>query len=182
MTIRARPWPIWLNVFGYQLVWLACVAGAGRGPVWLGPVAAICFVGATLLWGGKRDCDLRSLLLALPIGFALDSSFAASGWLVYAQPWPWPFAAPAWIWAIWAAFAMTLNHSLGFLAGRPRLALALGLAGGPLAYWTAARSFSAVRFGAPESWVLLALALGWAAVLPILFALNRRYTTQVAMA
>lgn len=182
MNTRARPWSIWLNIAGYQLVWLACVSGAGRGLLWPGPLAAICFVGATLLWGGKRDADLRSLLIALPIGFALDSSFAASGWLVYAQPWPWPSAAPAWIWAIWAAFAMTLNHSLSFLSGRPRLALALGLVGGPLAYWTAAQSFSAVRFGASDAWVLLALALGWAAVLPILLTLNRRYAAQVAIA
>lgn len=168
------------NVIGYQLVWFACVAGAGRGMAWLGPVAALLFAAATLAWGGKRKADLRTLALALPLGFAIDSAFAASGWLVYAQAWPWQAAAPVWIWALWAGFAMTLNHSLAFLGDRPCSSILLGLLGGPLAYWAAADAFGALAFGAPVVWVMTALALAWAALLPVLLALNKRFTSAEA--
>src|SRR4249919_2999048 len=172
---------MWLrpfNIVGFQLVWLACVMGAGNGLVWAGPVAALAFVSVMLWYGGKTSSDLRLLALALPIGFALDSAFAASGWLRYALAWPTPYASPVWIWAMWTGFAMTLNHSLALLRSRPWLAAGFGLLGGPLAYWTAAGAFDALSFGAPVAWVLGVLALSWAMALPLLFALDRRMATM----
>ena len=162
------------NVVGFQAVWMASIAGAGAGLAWSGPLAALLFVAAMLAWGGKARQDLRMLAIALPIGFLLDSAFAASGWLHYAEPMPWVFAAPVWIWSLWAGFALTLNHSLDFLRRRPWASAALGVVGGPLAYWTAAGAFDAVSFGVPPSWAMAALAIGWAAVLPLLFALDQR--------
>ena len=162
------------NVVGFQAVWMASIAGAGQGMAWTGPVAALLFVAAMLAFGGKARQDLRMLALALPIGFLLDTAFAASGWLRYAEPVPWVFAAPVWIWSLWAGFALTLNHSMGFLRERPWAAALLGLVGGPLAYWTAAGAFDAVSFGVPVIWAMSALAIGWAAVLPLLFGLDQR--------
>ena len=172
---------MWLkafNIVGFQLVWLACVAGAGEDLIWIGPIAAAAFAVAMLGCGGKAAADLRLLTIALPLGFTLDSAFAASGWLRYAQAWPSPHASPVWIWAMWTGFAMTLNHSLAFLRERPWLAAGFGLLGGPLAYWIAAGAFDAVSFGAPVSWVLIALAISWALALPLLFALDRRMATS----
>ena len=165
------------NVLGFQAVWMASIAGAGRGLAWAGPVAAVLFVAAMLTFGGKAREDLRLLAITLPIGFLLDSAFAASGWLRYAEPTPWATAAPVWIWSLWAGFALTLNHSMGFLRERPWASAAFGLAGGPLAYWTAAGAFEAVSFGVPVPWAMAALAIGWAAVLPLLFALDQRLAT-----
>lgn len=162
------------NVVGFQAVWLASVAGAGAGLAWAGPLAALVFAAAMLAWGGRAREDLRLLAVALPLGIALDSSFAASGWLVYAEAWPWTGVAPAWIASLWVGFALTLNHSMARLRRWPLAAAALGLVGGPLAYWTAAGAFDAVSFGAPVGSVLVALALGWAAVLPLLFAIDDR--------
>ena len=172
---------MWLkafNIVGFQMVWLACVAGAGSGLIWVGPVSAAIFALTMLRYGGKAAADLRLLAIALPLGFALDSAFAASGWLQYAQAWPSPHASPVWIWAMWTGFAMTLNHSLAFLRERPWLAAGFGLFGGPMAYWTAAGAFDAVSFGAPVLWVLIALAVSWALALPLLFALDRRMATM----
>lgn len=163
------------NVVGFQAVWLACVAGAGRGLPWAGPAAALLFTVFTLGWGGKPRQDLRLLIIAVPLGWLLDSGFAASGWLVYAQAWPWTWVAPAWIGSLWIGFALTLNHSMAFLRHQPWLAAAFGAVGGPLAYWTAARAFDAVDFGQPMAWVLAALALGWALILPLLFWTERRF-------
>lgn len=169
-----RGWRIAFNVVGFQAVWLACIAGAGAGVGWLGPVAAAAFAAATLAWGGRAADDLRMLAVALPLGLALDTAFAASGWLVYASAWPWASVAPAWILALWVGFALTLHHSMAFLRDRPGLAAAFGAVGGPLAYWTAAGAFDAVSFGAPPATTLAALALAWGAVMPLLFLLDRR--------
>ncbi len=165
-----------LNAVGYQLVWIAAASGAGAQKGWPGPVAALLFALATVAFGGRARADLRTLAIALPLGFTLDSLFAASGWLVYAQPMPWPmaWAAPLWIWALWTAFAMTLNHSLSFLGERLGLCALLGVVGGPLAYLTAAGAFEAVDFARPLPQVLAALALAWGLVLPLLVGLNRR--------
>ena len=174
-----RPLARLLNAVGYQVVWIAAVAGAGAQLVWPGPVAALLFAIATLAFGGCPRADLRTLAIALPLGFALDSVFAASGWLVYAQPMPWPlaWAAPLWIWALWTAFAMTLNHSLSFLGNRLGLCSLLGVVGGPLAYLSAAGAFDAVDFARPLPQVLAALAVSWGIVLPVLVGLNRRWST-----
>lgn len=169
-----RALPLAGNVVGFQVVWMASIVGAGQGMAWTGPLAAVVFVAAVLAFGGKRRDDLRMLAITLPVGIALDSAFAASGWLRYAEPLPWTFAAPVWIWSLWAGFALTLNHSMAFLRGHPWASAAFGLLGGPLAYWTAAGAFDAVSFGVAVPWVMAALALGWAAVLPLLFALDQR--------
>ena len=162
------------NVIGFQAVWLASIAGAGQGLVWTGPVAALAFAAFTLAWGGRAHDDLRLLAITLPVGLLLDSAFAASGWLVYAEAWPWAWAAPVWIGSLWLGFALTLNHSMAFLRERPLVAALFGAVGGPLAYWTAAGAFGAVSFGAPVAWILAALALAWALVLPLLFGIDRR--------
>lgn len=162
------------NVVGFQAVWLASIAGAGAGLAWAGPAAALAFAVLVLRHGGKRREDLRLLAIALPLGIAFDTAFAASGWLVYAQPWPWVSVAPVWIWSLWLGFALTLNHSMAFLRERPVAAALFGLVGGPLAYWTAAGAFDAVTFGAPVAWTLGALAVGWGLVLPLLFAADAR--------
>jgi hypothetical protein len=174
VTDRRGRWLLVLNLLGYQAVWFAAVAGAGEGLPWAGPLAAVVFTAVTLALGGQRKADLRSLALALPIGFLLDSAFAASGWLRYAQAWPWAWAAPVWIWALWAGFALTFNHSLRYLGTRPGLAALLGLLGGPFSYWIAASSFDAVDFGVAPGRVMIALGLAWAAALPALLLLNRR--------
>ena len=52
------------NVVGFQCVWLASIAGAGKGLAWAGPVAAALFVAAMLALGGKARQDLRMLAIA----------------------------------------------------------------------------------------------------------------------
>ncbi len=161
------------NAVGYQIVWLCCVGGAGYQLAWLGPLAAAIFIAATLAFGGRRRDDARLLVLAIATGLVVDTAFAMTGWLRYASAWPWPEVAPIWIVALWAAFSMTLNHSMAFLRNRPALTAVLGFFGGPLAYWSAAGAFDAVNFGAPVAWVMAALALSWACALPLIFQLDR---------
>lgn len=170
------------NVIGFQAMWITTVYCAGRGLDWVGPIVAAVFVCSTLFFSPNAKADLRMLAIALPIGFIIDSLFAASGWLNYSHDLPWTNIAPLWIIGMWAGFALTLNHSLGFLASQPWAAALFGLIGGPFAYWVAAKSFNALSMSGPSLLhVLGALALAWAIVLPFLYiASGRMQNLQVA--
>ena len=161
------------NIIGYQCVWFVAVVGAVHGHWWSGVVAACAFVIAQ--WIGSRDraVDARLVVCALLAGIVLDGTLAASGMLRYASPQP-GLAAPSWILALWAAFAMTINHSLAFLRNSPIAALVFGGIGAPLAYFAAARGFGALEFIAPAWRGAAALAAGWAVALVLLTSLARR--------
>ncbi len=162
----------WSNLIGYQAVWFITVAAAGRGLAWPGVSAALAFVLAQLARSDRRRADARLALLALACGLLIDGSLASLGWIRCAAP---TLTPPAWILALWAAFALTLNHSFACLRGRPRLACLLGAIGGPLAYWGAARGWQAVQFEAPAWRAVLALMLGWALALGVLAQGARRW-------
>ena len=164
-----------LNAAGFQVVWLGCVWGAGQGGLpWLGPVLALAFAAATLSWGGRYAEDIRLLALILLLGLVLDTAWVRLGWLDYPHPWPLEGIAPGWIMGLWLGFGMTLNHSLAALRRRPVLAAALGGIGGPMAYLAAEKVFGAVVLVAPNWRILCVLAVAWAVLLPLLFALTEK--------
>lgn len=164
MNRSDRPLALLGNVLGNQAVWLCAVAGAGRGLAWPGVVAALLYCAWQLRVSNSRAIDLRLLGLAIVLGGAIDGGLAAAGWLAYAAPWPAAGFAPAWILALWAAFAMLPMHALAWLRHRPLAAFAFGALGGPLAYLGAARGFDAVAVTGPVAltWAVLALAWGTA--------------------
>ena len=173
MTNLRPAWPIIANVLGYQAVWFACVGGAASGLAWLGVVAALVFAIATLALAGRRAADLRTLAIVLPLGFLVDSSLVAFGWISYSPAGPAQALAPVWIAALWLAFSFTLNHSLAFLRPHRALSALVGLAGGPLAYWGASKAFGVIEFAQPALTTLVVMGLCWAALLPLLFLLDR---------
>ena len=168
----------WANLAGYQLVWFGVVIFAGRGQPWLSVMLAAVFALAQWQVSRQRVSDGRLLACAVALGIALDGSLASSGLLRYASPSP-ALLAPAWILALWAAFAMTLNQSMLFLRGRPMVAAVFGAVGGPLAYAGAARGFDAVAFAAPAWPAMLALGLGWAIAMSVLAMLAQRWHGEV---
>lgn len=171
------------NFIGYQAVWFAAVIGAGTGLWWPGLAAAAAFVAWQLRVSVQRGADVRLLGVALLCGCVVDGGLSASGLARYAAPEPALPAggAPLWILALWASFSLTLNSSLGYLRGRPILALTLGAAGGPLAYAGAARGWQALAFEAPAWRGLAWLACGWAVAMPLLAALARRWTLPASV-
>jgi hypothetical protein len=164
----------WANLLGYQAVWFAAVIGAARDASWVGVAAAALFVAAQLAASKERRSDLLLVLSALLAGIMLDGTLASVGVLHYASPGA-LLPTPVWILAVWAAFAMTINHSLAFLRGRVEWAIVLGAIGGPLAYLGAARGFGAVVFTTPAWHAVALLALGWAIALPSLALLAQRW-------
>ena len=64
------------------------------------------------------------MLAALAIGLVLENLWTGSGLLTYAAPWPWA-GSPAWILALWLAFALVIVPLLGYLHRRLWLAALL---------------------------------------------------------
>lgn len=168
---------VWANLVGYQLVWFAIVISAARGQPWWGIATALAFVALQFHFSATRVAESRALLAAFGCGFLLDGTLAATGWLQYASPLL-SVPAPIWILALWLAFAMTLNHSMVFVRGKPWPAAVLGAVGGPLAYLGAARGFDAVVFVAPAWRAITLLAVGWGAALAALAILTRRWAAE----
>ncbi len=160
----------WGNLLGYQASWFVAVVAAGHGAWWPGVVATLAYAAWQLASAPDREGALRALALALLAGLVVDGLLARAGALRFAAATPaFPTgAAPLWILGLWLAFAMTLTRSLAFLQQRLGLAAVFGAVGAPLAYLGAERGWHAVAFASPAWQVLLALAIAWAVVLPLL--------------
>ncbi len=172
----------WINIICYQAAWLVAVIGAAHDQGWIGPVAVGLFAILQFTLSNERGADVRLVLVAAAVGFAIDSLFARSGTLHYAAAVPWVGTAPAWIVALWINFALTLNHAMAYLKTNLVLASLLGAIGGPLAYWGAATGWHAIEFPDRPAAALLALAIVWALVTPLLCMFAQRLTDHGASA
>ncbi len=164
----------WLVFAAYELVWLAAVAGAGHGLVWPGVGATVLFASWRLAASRRRAVELKLIGTALLLGAILEHLWVRLGLIRYGAAWPLP-SAPAWLLALWAAFALTIVPLFGYLHTRPWLAAALGAVGGPLAYLGAARGWRALSMLPPQWHALLALSIGWAVAMPTLMGLARHW-------
>lgn len=162
------------NLLSFQLVWMATVAGAAHGLWWAGPLAVALFAAWQLPLSSVPHADLKLMGIAAVAGFVIDSALVLSGLLSFHTAVPWDFAAPVWIVALWVSFALTLNHSMESLKRRPLLAMLLGLVGGPLAYWAAARVWAAVDLNGGTLLALAVIGLVWALLTPLLLNLADR--------
>lgn len=161
-----------VNFLLFQLGWFACVLGAAHGMPWPG-VAVAAAVIACHAWRAAAPLrELSLVLLALVAGGLFESTLVAAGLMHYQGGVLLPGTAPVWMLSLWGVFATTLNVSMRWLHGRPALAALLGALGGPLAYLSGAR-LGAVRL-APGHRTVIVLAIGWAALTPLLCALARR--------
>ena len=167
----------WANFVGYQLVWFAAVGTAAGGRYRLGLAAAAVFVAVQPTLSRRRVLDFRLMMVSLVLGLLIDGCSAELGWIRYAAATPAlpPGGAPLWILALWASFSLTLTRSLAWLCGHPVWAALFGALGGPLAYWSAARGFHAVRFEPPSYRAIAALSAGWSAAMSVLFYGARRW-------
>ena len=173
---------IWINAILFQLVWISTVAGAARGAWWVGPVAVGAFAAYEFARGGHARADALLILLAVALGFAADSLLVQAHFASYASAVPSDRYAPIWILALWANFALTLNHSLAWLQSRPGLAAVLGAIGAPLSYFFAARSWHALLLADPIALTLALLAAIWAVATPLLCEAGSRLNHSHAAA
>lgn len=134
---------------------------------WLGAASLLLFLGWHLRTAVSPRAELALVGVAAGVGLAADTLFARAGILAYAEPWPVPGVAPAWIIVMWMNFALTLNVALRWLHGRYGLAAVLGLVGGPLAY-VAGLKLGAASLAAPAPMAYTLIGTTWAVAVPFL--------------
>jgi hypothetical protein len=161
-----------LNFVAFQLAWFACVLGGAHDRVAAGTLAVAAVVALHLALAPQPGPEARLVAIVTAIGLAWDSLIVSLGLMSYPAGTFSPGVAPVWILAMWALFATTLNLSMGWMKGRPWLAVAFGAVGGPLAY-LAGKKLGGVEMSEPAL-ALLAQGLGWAVMMPLLLRLAAR--------
>jgi hypothetical protein len=172
---------VWVNLVLYQATWVAAVAGAGRGLWWPGLVVLAVFAVLQLSLSQWRRADACLFVGVSLLGFVLDSTFIQFGLMQFQAAVPWPGFAPVWMVALWTSFALTLNHSLAFLQGRPLLSGLLGAIGAPAAYWAAGSGWHALAFPLGLAPMLGVTAIVWALLMPLLSRASVRLRSLDAM-
>ena len=157
-----------LNFALFQAGWFAIILAAADGRPGMASAAAAAAAGANWwLFSADRMNDLRLLLAVVAIGFALDSLHLRLGVFALAGASRFPHLCPWWLAGLWGLLGTTLRASLSWLAHRYLLAALLGGVAGPLSYLGGAR-LGAATLHPNRTFSLLALAAGWAAVMPLL--------------
>lgn len=155
-----------LNFACFQVCWLICVLYPGLLAAGL---VLLFLVAHFVLVSQKRFSELQFIGLGTVVGAALDLLWFRTGILASTQGEV--VLTPPWLVAIWAIFMTTLSHSLNWISRRVWLAFVLAPMAGPFAYWSASK-LGAVTL--PELIPsLLALALGWLVVFPLLLFLRK---------
>ncbi|MEA1081990.1 DUF2878 domain-containing protein [Marinobacter qingdaonensis] len=155
-----------LNFACFQVGWLICVLYPGLLAAGL---VLLFLVAHFVLVSQKRFSELQFIGLGTVVGAALDLLWFRTGILASTQGEV--VLTPPWLVAIWAIFMTTLSHSLNWISRRVWLAFVLAPMAGPFAYWSASK-LGAVTL--PELIPsLLALALGWLVVFPLLLFLRK---------
>lgn len=162
-----------VNFLTFQIGWFSCVLGAANGYPLVGPavVAAVLMLHFNLVDHPRRELVL--IALAGMMGAVFDTVLVRSGWLAYPNGMLIEATAPYWIVAMWLLFASTINLSMRWMHNRYAAALLLGAIGGPLSYLAGERLGGLVFDD--RTMALIALAIGWGAVTPLLVALGQRF-------
>ncbi len=172
-TTTPPPLHMIVNVVAFQLGWFACVLGAAHAWPWAGVLVVAVVVALHLMLAAYPLAEFKLVVAALVIGAVWEGLLLNLGLVRFTSGMLLAHVPPLWMLALWAAFATTLNVSLGWLKHRPLLAGALGALSGPLSYWAGAR-LGALELGMPVA-ALAALALGWGLITPLLLRLARHF-------
>jgi hypothetical protein len=161
------------NFVLFQLGWFACVWGAANQKVLWAVIGTLAYIVIHIWRSYSPRSEFSLLFKAVIYGVSADTLVMYLGLLDFKDEWPSPYLSPAWMWALWALVASTINGSLSWLRGRPILGAILGAICGPLSYE------AGIRMGAgdwgPQGQIMGMLLIGliWAAAMPLFFYWDR---------
>jgi hypothetical protein len=165
--------PLFANFLAFQIGWFACVLGGAHDLPWVGTGIALVIVAWHLTRAARPKQELLLVLSAAAIGALFDTLLVWLGWFTYSSGTLIAGTAPHWMVALWMLFATTLNLSLAWLKRRLFVAVLFGAIGGPLAY-LGGEKLGALNFASPTAG-LIALAIGWALLTPLLAMIAQRF-------
>jgi len=158
------------NITVFQVAWLLSVIGGAQQMPWLGPFVTLIALALHLRAARKPFDEVLLVLSCGVMGLCFDSYLVAAGLVTYKAGLFSAYIAPYWIITMWMLFAMTLNVSMRWLRGRPKLAALLGFYGGPASY-LGGQALGGIVLVEPFA-ALAALAIGWAIIMPMLMWLS----------
>lgn len=165
--------PALINFAAFQIGWFSSVIGAAKQMPWLGPVVLLVVLAIHFRQARRPQAELTLIIACGFIGVIFDSLLVAVGWVTYPSGQFSEFLAPYWIVTMWMLFGTTLNLSMGWLKGRPLLAVIFGAIGGPASY-VAGQKLGGIVF-LDYNMALIGLALGWAVFMPLLLIVAERH-------
>ena len=152
----------WFNGVWFQLTWFACVLG--RDP-WL-PVIALMFVLHFMLIPSIA-IELKRIAPIAGVGILTDSILTAAGVFDFGNVF-----IPAWLIALWFAFATTLQRALAVFGRKLWIAALIGAVAVPLNYGAGAK-MGAVDLPLGSTTTATTLVILWFFLLPFLYWLAR---------
>jgi hypothetical protein len=158
------------NIVVFQVAWLISVIGGAQQMPWLGPITALVMLALHLRAARKPFEEVLLVISCALIGAGFDSILVSTGWVTYKSGLFSSYFAPYWIITMWMLFAMTLNVSMRWLRGKPKLAAIFGFYGGPASYIAGEALGGIVLIN--QFAALAVLAVGWAIIMPILMWLS----------
>ena len=161
-----------INFLLFQAGWFACVTRPGMASA----VLAFAIVAIHLvLVSQKPGREWQFILLGTVLGSLLDGVWYQTGIMSDARQNP--LWTPVWLVGVWAVFLTTLAHSLAWMGKRAWLPFVLAPIAGPFAYWSASLLGAVVLPELMSS--LVALALGWLAIFPLLMHIKQRFFPEI---
>ncbi|MGO1500876.1 MAG: DUF2878 domain-containing protein [Marinobacter sp.] len=162
-----------LNFILFQIGWFACVIY----PDLLGPIVVLVFLLVHFVFvSHNRFTELQFVGLGTVVGALLDGLWFRLGILDNGTGTV--LITPPWLVATWAIFMTTLSHSLNWISRKVWLAFVFAPIAGPFAYWSASQ-LGVVQL--PELLPsLIALALGWLVVFPLLLFARKSLYSELA--
>jgi hypothetical protein len=159
------------NLLLFKLVWALSLAGVVFGYAWAGLAALLVFSAWHAYISPSAKADFLVVGAAVVIGMALDTLYVRNGLIEYNGQLLWSGAAPLWILALWANFALTMNGCLVWLRERKLLAAGLGFVCGPVSYYGGIALGTATITG-DSNILFLSIGLAWAVTVPFLLWLS----------
>ena len=163
-----------VNIAVFYAGWFGSVLAAAAGWGWLAVAVSLAVVLVHLVLTPRPAAELKLILAAAVIGLVAEGLLITFGFATYALPNSIAVLPPAWLVAIWMAFATTMNVSLGWLKDHLGLAGVLGLLAAPPSYYAGER-LGGMMLAPPHMLSLTAIGLVWGLAFPLLVILARRW-------
>jgi hypothetical protein len=161
-----------VQYLGFKISWLLAAWGAVAGPPlsYWGALPFFLFLVLHVIYT-RRIWELWFALSVALLGTGLDTIYNMTGLIHYNGRYPGlSFLAPIWITSLWAGLAVTLDHSLKMLIGRPIWTFTIFAVFGPLAYRTG-DEMGAIQFACDAWTTMIILAVPWGVMLVFFYRL-----------
>lgn len=160
------------NFLLFQLLWFGSVIGAANGYAWAGPMCLLVLVLCHFKWIARDShADMLLMIVCVLLGLSIDTLGSYIGFVDFVLYDVEPLT-PFWLLCLWAGFALTINHSMGWMKGRFVLAAVAGAVFGPLSYYAGWQA-GAMQWLQPTLAAVF-ISISWALVMPSLCLLARR--------